>query len=149
MKEKKKIWQNSPWNLIRSEAWLGHFMWDFPLNISGVGGGMGGWVGDGGSVPWRGSIQYKCFRIFCQMWEDLPPLFPKFGGQVANLVGGKSPHPSLQIHTSLGTRSHNGRLLTHYCPHEVRNAIYRIIDIEKSISIVDRNFDINLYRIYQ
>ena len=59
------------------------FKGDFPLNISE----------NGGSVHWRGVIQYKCFITFCQIWGDLPPLFPKYGGQVANFGG--IPHPLL------------------------------------------------------
>ena len=62
-----------------------NFKGEIPLNISEK----------GGSVHWKGGIQYKCYIRFCQIWEDLPPLFTKFGGQVANL--GESPHPSLYI----------------------------------------------------
>ena len=42
---------------------------------------------------------------------------------------------------------HSGRLSTHHYPSEVSNSIY--IDIEKSISIIDPNFHIDLYRIYR
>ena len=67
---------------------VSHFKGDFPLSISKK----------GGSVHWWGGIQYKCLITYCQMWGDLPPLFPKFGGQVANLGG---IPPSLALDTTL------------------------------------------------
>ena len=45
---------------------------------------------------WKGGIQYKCYIRFGQIWEDLPPIFPKFGGQVLNF-GGIPPYLALDI----------------------------------------------------
>ena len=64
------------------------FMGEIPLNISEK----------GGSVHWKGGIQYKCYARFCQIWGDPPPLFPKFGEQVVNLGG---IPPSLALDTTL------------------------------------------------
>ena len=50
---------------------------EIPLNISKK----------GRCVHWKGVIQYKCHVRLCQIWKDLPPFFPKFGGQVVNMGG--------------------------------------------------------------
>ena len=64
------------------------FKGEIPLNISEK----------GGSAHWKGGIQYKCYIRFGQIWGDLPPLFPKFGGQV--VISGWIP-PSLALDTTL------------------------------------------------
>ena len=64
------------------------FKGEIPLNI----------CEKGSSVHWKGGIQYKCYIKFCEIWGDLPPLFPKLGGQVVNL--GEIP-PSLALDTTL------------------------------------------------
>ena len=45
----------------------------------------------GGSVHQKRDIQYKSYIRFCQIWGDLPQLFPKFGGRL--LIWGESLIP--------------------------------------------------------
>ena len=68
---------------------VSNFKGEIPLNISEM----------GGYLHWKGGIQCKCYKTFCQMWGDLPPTFPKFGGKL--LIWGEPPIPHFRYNPGI------------------------------------------------